>query len=121
MPEKLKLWLPVFFVLAVLLVECRSDKLDKSNVEDKEETFETHLWSRLSKDHSSSKSRSKRDVADHADADDGSLTTDDRRSSRSLLSTTTSTENDDNDARPGDKLPPILEKVSPKVSVAPLV
>ena len=62
--NKLKLWCIVLLISALLLIECQSDKQDETDGkedEEEEEHFETHLWSRLSKDHSS---REKRDTSD---------------------------------------------------------
>ena len=63
--NKLKILLGVLIISSLLLSECLSVKPDEEDSKDRgeeEEHFETHLWSRLSKDHSSS--RDKRDTPD---------------------------------------------------------
>ena len=62
--NKLKILLSVLIISSLLLSECLSEKQDEEDSKDRgeeEEHFETHLWSRLSKDHSS---RDKRDTPD---------------------------------------------------------
>jgi hypothetical protein len=90
-------------VFGLVFHHCRSDDGKNPDEQESEETFETHLWSRLSKDHSS---RDKRESEDFSDDDDPISASkwrigENLRKGRNLLSVA------ENDPRP----PPSFEKV----------
>jgi hypothetical protein len=65
MPNNRKLFLTFFIVLLSFFLQCRTEKRDDKDQQETDETVATHLWSRLSKDHSSS--RHKRWIDDEND------------------------------------------------------
>ena len=91
--------LTFFIIFGIVFHQCRSDEQDNDpDEQESDETFETHLWSRLSKDHSS---RDKRESDDFSDSvSDSKWTKSSLRKGRNLLSV-------ENDSRP----PPSFEKV----------
>jgi hypothetical protein len=79
--------------------------------EEKPQQLDTHLWSRLSPDKSTSKTRDKRELVPETRS--SSWTNEDRRQARSLLSS-------ENEVDDGTPPPPLFQDVS-KLRAGPLL
>ena len=120
MPNNRKILLTLFVVLTSFCLECRTEKEDGKDDKDSGETdepVETHLWSRLSKDHSMRHKRwidfnDVNDVNDVNNFNDVNDVNDESKwKGRNLLSTST-TEADESRHDDSSKFPPIFEKVT---------